>query len=63
MKPKKATVKWYTDEGQYKGWNYLSNVTYSQARSWLRSGNYIIYKNRVLNPFCSVSLLINIFPR
>lgn len=62
--PKKPTVCWYTLEGKYMGWTYLEKVTFGEARSWLRSNNFIfIGDNVMLSWTTSTTKLLNLFGR
>jgi len=36
------TIKYYTSNNRYMGWNKYCNNNYSEMRSWLNSGNYVI---------------------
>ena len=39
------TLRYYTDSGKYMGNVYPQKANYSEVLNWLRSGNYIMYKN------------------
>lgn len=64
---KRDTVRWYAVcadvPPKYMGWSYGNKVSYREVRGWLRSGNYIKFKNETLNQFTSASKLLNLFPR
>lgn len=60
---KRQTVRFYTDSGLYNGWQWLNTTTFSEARSWLRSGNNLKIGDETLNSFTSITKLLNIFPR
>lgn len=61
----KETVRFYDENGKYRGWNYLNKVTFRQARSWLRSGNSLTVKTSSgisgFNSFSSTIRLLNTF--
>lgn len=57
---KMTTIRFYTNDLKYMGWQYVTNTTLSEVVNWLRSGNYIKHKNEIFNPFSSTSSLRHI---
>jgi len=58
---KRQTVRFYTDSGLYKGWQWLNITTFREARSWLLSGNYLKVGKDTLTSFTSTTKLLNLF--
>jgi hypothetical protein len=54
------TIKFYTDSNIYKGWlsNKYPKRDYLHLRSWLLSGNYIVFNNMILNRVNDIQLYI-----
>lgn len=58
---KKQTVRFYTEDNVYMGWQYLANTTQSELSSWVRSYNcfkindksysLINYSSFILSPY------------
>lgn len=42
---KRTTVRFYSEDGKYCGWNYIDKTTYRQLRGWVRSSNSFIIEN------------------
>ena len=36
---KRATVRFYTEDGKYMGWQWLNTTTFRELRNWVRSFN------------------------
>ncbi len=36
------TIKYYTNNNKYMGWNKYCNDNYLEMNNWLNSGNYVI---------------------
>jgi hypothetical protein len=58
---KRITVRWYTNDMKYLGWNYITNASFNGMRHWLRSGNCLKIGNEALNSFTSTTKLLNLF--
>ncbi len=50
---KRPTIRFYTSSDQYHGFKFLSDVTYFKLSSWLKSGNYLKYKEEIISGFNS----------
>lgn len=63
----KETVRFYDENGEYRGWEYLNKVTFRQAHYWLKTGNSLTVKTSSgilsFNSFSSMIRLLNIFMR
>lgn len=40
------TIKFFTDNNIYKGWQSLKNTTWLEIKSWLNSGNNVIVNDQ-----------------
>lgn len=47
-KVKKPTIRFYSSSDHYHGFKFISDVTYFELLGWLRSGNYLKYKDQVI---------------
>ena len=56
--PGKTTVRYYTDSGIYKGWEYLKKDNFCGYVSWLNSGNYLLIGKKQYNSFMASSLAL-----
>ena len=36
------TIKYYTDNNKYMGWNKYCKANFLEMNNWLNSGNYVI---------------------
>ena len=45
-KIKMTTIKYYTNENKYMGWNKYSNKNYLELINWINSGNYVVINNK-----------------
>lgn len=41
-----TTIKFFTDNKIYKGWQSLKNTTWLEIKSWLNSGNSVIVNDQ-----------------
>ena len=49
----KPTIRFYNQFNTYMGWKYLNKVTYFELKSWLKSGNYFMFKNQLFDELTS----------
>lgn len=54
---KRSTIKWYTGEDVYMGWNYFDKVSILAIQNWIRSGNYVIQGSRKFNGLTAINLI------
>lgn len=57
------TVRFYTNDNVYKGWQYIKNTTFREVYSWLKSGNYVLIDTKTYNSFTSETTLLKLFNR
>lgn len=53
-------IKFYTDNNKYMGFTSVKSygLQYLELRSWILSGNYIIFNNQIIK---KVNHILNIF--
>jgi hypothetical protein len=42
------TIKYYTSEKKYMGWNKFCSKNLAELNSWINSGNYVIINNKII---------------
>lgn len=45
---KKNTIRYYSDQGRYLGWEYVDKASLTYTIHWLKSGNEIRYKEELI---------------
>ena len=58
---KQLTIRYYTDSGMYKGWEYLKNASYLSVSNWIRSGNSVMIEKNVFNWVNKTKLLTGVY--
>ena len=43
------TIIYYTNTGQYKGWNKHNSLNIQEAKEWIRNGHTIKINNNTIN--------------
>ena len=40
------TIKYYTKQNKYLGWNKFNSKNYLEMDNWICSGNYVVINNK-----------------